>query len=131
MNLRPDPTFYASPKIAMQAPVENYAFTVMLSPDGSKSDGIAVVDVNPKSDTCGQIVHQVIVPTKGDEFHHFGWNACSSSLSPLTGHAFLERRYLIVPGIRSSRIFVIDVKEPLKAKIHKIIEPEEIFEKTG
>jgi len=83
MNLRPDPTFHASPKLAMQAPVENFAFTVMLSPNG-------------QSDTYGQIVHQVIVPNKGDEFHHFGWNACSSALSPLTGHAFLERRYLIV-----------------------------------
>ena len=29
------------------------------------------------------------------------------------------------------RIYVIDVKEPLKAKIYKIIEPEEVFEKTG
>ncbi|MEO0913706.1 MAG: selenium-binding protein SBP56-related protein, partial [Pseudomonadota bacterium] len=98
MNLRPDPTFYPTAKMAMDAPVEKVAFTVMLSPDGSKSDGIAVVDLNPTSDTYGQIVHQVIVPTKGDEFHHFGWNACSSALSPLTGHAFLERRYLIVPG---------------------------------
>jgi selenium-binding protein 1 len=88
MNLRPDPTFHATPKLAMQAPVEKYAFTVMLSPDGSQSDGIAVVDLDPKSETYGQIVHQVIVPYKGDEFHHFGWNACSSSLSPLSGHAF-------------------------------------------
>ena len=52
----------------------------------------------------------MIMPHKGDEFHHFGWNACSSALSPLTGHAFLERRYLIIPGIRSSRIYVIDIK---------------------
>jgi len=67
MNIRPDPTFHASPKLAMQAPVENFAFTVMLSPDGSKSDGIAVVDLRDGSDTYGQIVHQVIVPTKGDD----------------------------------------------------------------
>ena len=92
MNIRPDPTFHASPKLAMQAPVENYAFTVMLSPDGSQSDGIAVVDLNPKSKTYGKIVHEVVAPESGDEFHHFGWNACSSSLSPLSGHAFLERR---------------------------------------
>ena len=52
--------------------------------------------------------------------HHFGWNACSSALSPLTGHAFLERRYLIIPGIRSSRIYVIDCKKPKKPVIHKI-----------
>ena len=83
------------------------------------------------SKTYGEIVHTVMTETTGDEFHHFGWNACSSSLSPLSGHAFLERRYLIVPGIRSSRIFIFDVKDPLKAHIHKIIEPEELFEKTG
>ena len=72
------------------------------------------------------------MPYKGDEFHHFGWNACSSSLSPLTGHAFVERRYLIIPGIRSSRIYVVDTKpHPTQAKIHKIIEPEELFRKTG
>ena len=53
-------------------------------------------------------------------------------MSPLTGHAFLERRYLIIPGIRSSRIYVVDTKpDPTKAKIHKIIEPEEVFKKTG
>jgi selenium-binding protein 1 len=131
MNLRPDPTFHATAALAMKAPVENYAFTVMFSPDFSQPDGIAVIDVKPGSATYGQIVHKVIVPNKGDEFHHFGWNACSSSLSPLSGHAFLERRYLIVPGIRSSRIYVIDVKDPLKASIHKTIEPEEVFTKTG
>ena len=131
MIARPDPTFHPTAQLAMQAPMENYGFTVMLSPDGSLSDGIAVVDLNPDSATYAQIVHQVIVPTKGDEFHHFGWNACSSSLSPMSGHAFLERRYLIVPGIRSSRIYIIDVKDPLKAKIHKTIEPQEIFSKTG
>lgn len=131
MAIRPDETFHATAQLAMQAPVEKYGFTVMLSPDGAQSDGIAVVDLDESSSTYGQIVHQVIVPNKGDEFHHFGWNACSSSLSPLTGHAFLERRYLIVPGNRSSRIYIIDVKEPLKAKIHKTIEPEELFAKTG
>ena len=131
MNLRPDPTFYATAELAMKAPAEKLAFTLMLSPDGSKPDGLAVVDVNPKSKTYGDILHSLFMPNLGDEFHHLRWNACSSSLSPLTGHAFLERRYLIIPGIRSSRIYVIDVKEPLKAKIHRIIEADEIMEKTG
>ncbi len=132
MTARPDPTFHATAKLAMQAPVENYAYTLMLSPDFSQPDGLAVVDVNPKSKDFGKIVHTVIMPNKGDEFHHFGWNACSSALSPLNGHPFLERRFLIIPGIRSSRIYVIDTKGgPTKAKIHKIIEPEEVFAKTG
>ncbi|SIO53504.1 selenium-binding protein 1 [Rhodovulum sp. ES.010] len=131
MTVRPDPTFHASPRLAMEAPPETLAFVLMLSPDGSQPDGLAVVDADPGSKEYGQIVHQVIMPNTGDEFHHFGWNACSSALSPLSGHAFLERRYLIIPGIRSSRIYVVDVKEPRKAQIHKIIEPEEIFSKTG
>ena len=132
MTLRPDPTFHASPKLAMEAPAENYAYTLMLSPDFSEPDALAVVDVSPISKDYGKIVHTVTMPNKGDEFHHFGWNACSSALSPLTGHAFLERRYLIIPGLRSSRIYIIDTKpHPAEAKIHKIIEPEEVFRKTG
>ncbi len=132
MSVRPDVTFHASPRLAMEAPAETLAYTLMLSPDGSVPDGLAVVDVDPDSASFGKIVHQVLMPNTGDEFHHFGWNACSSALSPLTGHAFLERRYLIIPGIRSSRIYVVDVKGgPKAAKLHKVIEPEEIFAKTG
>ena len=129
--MKPDPTFHASPKLAMEAPPENFAFTIMLGKDKNQHDGLAVIDLRKGSKTYGEIVHTVMTETTGDEFHHFGWNACSSSLSPMSGHAFLERRYLIVPGIRSSRIFIFDVKEPLNAKIHKIIEPEEVFKKTG
>ena len=132
MTIRPDPTFHATAKLAMEAPPERYAYCLMLSPDFSRPDGLGVVHVDPKSSHYSKIVHTVMMPNKGDEFHHFGWNACSSALSPLTGHAFLERRYLIIPGLRSSRIYVIDTKpDPTKAKIHKIIEPEEVFRKTG
>ncbi len=28
MNIRPDPTFYPSPKLAMEAPVENFALCI-------------------------------------------------------------------------------------------------------
>src|SRR5262245_23803001 len=132
MTMRPDPSFHASPKLAMEAPPENFAYTLLLSPDFSKPDALAVIDTKPGSATFSQIVHTVTMPNKGDEFHHFGWNACSSALSPLTGHAFLERRYLIIPGLRSSRIYIVDTKpDPTQAKIHKIIEPEEVFKKTG
>jgi len=132
MNIRPDPTFHATPQMAMDAPRETFAYTLMLSADHSKPDGLAVINVNPNSKKYGEIVHTVMMPNKGDEFHHFGWNACSSALSPLTGHVFYERRYLIIPGIRSSRIYSIDTHpSPTEAKIHKIIEPEELFAKTG
>lgn len=132
MTIRPDPTFYASPALAMEAPAETYAYTLMLSPDFSQPDGLAVVDVDPNSARFGEVLHTLYMPYRGDEFHHFGWNACSSALYPLSGHGLLERRYLIIPGIRSSRIYVIDTQGgPTAARIHKIIEPEEVFRKTG
>jgi 56kDa selenium binding protein (SBP56) len=45
----------------------------------NRPDFIAVVDVDPESPTCGQIVHRTEMPNVGDELHHFGWNACSSA----------------------------------------------------
>jgi 56kDa selenium binding protein (SBP56) len=132
MIQRPDPTCHASPKLAIEAPPEKFAYSLLLSGDFSNPDALAVINVDPAANDCGKIVHTVTMPNKGDEFHHFGWNACSSALSPLTGHAFIERRYLIIPGLRSSRLYIIDTKpHPTEARIHKIIEPEEVFHKTG
>src|SRR5258708_10000085 len=104
MTMRPDPTFHASPKLAMEAPPERFAYTLLLSPDFSKPDALAVIDVKPGSSSYGQVVHTLTMPNKGDEVHHFGWNACSSTLSPLMAHNFLGPRYLIIPRIQPSRL---------------------------
>jgi selenium-binding protein 1 len=131
-TLRPDPTFYPSPRLAMEAPDESLAYVALLRPDKSKPDAIAVVDTRPDSKRYGKVVHRIELTVPGDELHHFGWNACSSMLCPLSGHPFVERRYLIVPGMRSSRLYIIDTKpDPTKAKIVKVIEPEEMIRKTG
>ena len=53
----------------MEAPPENFAYTLLLSPDFSKPDALAVIDVKPGSPTFSQIVHTVTMPYKGDEFH--------------------------------------------------------------
>src|SRR5439155_458273 len=43
-----------------------------------------------------------------------------------------ERRYLIVPGLLSSRIYVIDTQpDPKNPKIVKVIEPEEVASRAG
>jgi len=131
-NLRPDPTFHASPRLAMEAEREHIAYTALLSPDGSRPDALAVVDVDPGSSTYGKVLHRLDMPNRGDEFHHFGWNACSSALSPMSGHTFLKRRYLLIPGIRSSRIYVVDTQpDPTQPTIAKVIEPAEVLRKTG
>ena len=58
MNLRPDPTFHPSPRMAMEAPAETLAFTLMLSPDGSQPDGLAVGDL---LGLCIPLIVQVIM----------------------------------------------------------------------
>jgi hypothetical protein len=128
----PDPSFYPSPRLAMKAPKEKLAYVASFDPTRKRPDELAVVDVEAGSRTFGKIVGEVKMPNAGDELHHFGWNACSSCLCPSNPHPHVERRYLIVPGLRSSRIHVIDTKpDPKKPKIVKVIEPSEVAERSG
>jgi methanethiol oxidase len=127
-----DSTFYPSPQMAMEAPREELAYVAVINPEGQRPDAIAVMDVNPASATYGRVVGRTDMPNTGDELHHFGWNACSAALCPAMPHPHLERRYLIVPGLRSSRIHVLDVKpDPRKPRLTKVIEPEMVHRKTG
>ena len=129
---KPDPSFYPSPRMAAKAPIEKLAYVAMFDPDRKKPDAIAVVDVDPKSASYATIVGRTDMSALGDELHHFGWNACSSCLCPNAPHPHMERRYLIVPGLRSSRIYILDTKAtPKKPKLVQVIEPEEIAERTG
>lgn len=129
---KPDPTFYPSPRLAMQAPEEDLAYVAVFNPNkDGRPDAMTVVDVAPGSSTHGQLVGRVEMPTPGDELHHFGWNACSSALCPYAPHPHVERRYLIVPGLRSSRIHVLDTKsDPRRPKLVKVIQPEEVFSRA-
>ncbi|MGB6196873.1 MAG: selenium-binding protein SBP56-related protein, partial [Methyloceanibacter sp.] len=128
----PDPTFYPSPRLAAKAPAETLAYVAAFDPERKVPDSLAVVDVDPKSKSYSKIVGKLDLTHPGDELHHFGWNACSSCLCPNAPHPHVERRYLIVPGLRSSRIYVIDTKpDPRNPKFHKIVEPEELIEATG
>ena len=129
----PDPTFYPSPRMAMEAPQEQIAYVGIVNPtsDG-RPDVLGVLDVDPQSSTYGQIIERMEFPFSGDELHHFGWNACSAALCPNMPHPHVERRYLLLAGLRSSRIYVVDTKpDPRKPTIHKIIESEEIASKTN
>jgi selenium-binding protein 1 len=128
----PDPTFYPSPRLAARAPAEKLAYVAEFDPERRRPDRIAVVDVEPGSARYGAIVGRLEMPTAGDELHHFGWNACSSSLCPNAPHPHLERRYLVVPGLRSSRIHILDTKpDPTRPQLVKTIEPAEVADRAG
>jgi len=119
---------YASPAVARAQPPEKFVYVAALY-EGTgidRPDFIAVVDVDPESQTCGEIVGRTDMPNVGDELHHFGWNACSSAC-----HSRLARDTLVVPGFRSSRIHLLDVSDPRAPRIKDVVEGEEIKEKTG
>src|SRR6266700_1098236 len=131
--MRPDPTFYPSPGMAMQAPPERLAYVALLNAGkNGQRDAMGVIDLDPSSSEYGRLVGQTDSPRGDNELHHFGWNACSACLCPQNPHPHMERRYLIVPGIGSSRIYILDTKpNPRQPKIVKVIEPEEFTRKTG
>jgi methanethiol oxidase len=130
-----DPTFYRTPADAIAAPPERLAYVAAFDPTGRAKDAMTVIDSDPASSTYGQVVGWTELPTGGNELHHFGWNACSSALCH-QGHGDggqpLERRYLVVPGLRSSRIYVLDTKpDPRNPRVVREIEAEELAAKAG
>ena len=135
MPLKPDPSFYPSPASAMEGPPEELAYVVTLNtPENgdARPDALTVVDLKEGSASYGSVVGRLDMPNVGDELHHFGWNACSSALCPWAPHPHVERRYLIVPGLRSSRMHVVDVKEdPANPRLVKVIEADSLARRTG
>jgi len=118
---------YATPQAAIEESSREelaYVMGLYVGTDVDAPDFVAVVDLDPTSDTYAEVIDRVVMPNKGDELHHFGWNACSSSCH-VEG---LERRHLLVPGQRSSRIHVIDTEDRRNPELETVIEPEEVYE---
>lgn len=127
-----DPTFYRTAADAIAAPAEELAYVVAFDPAFQKQDALFVVDVNHQSSTYGQVIGSAKVPP-GNELHHFGWNACSSALKhQCHSPSNLQRRHLIVPGLRSSNIFIFDISpNPRAPKLIKTIPSAELSAKAG
>jgi selenium-binding protein 1 len=134
-----DPTFYRSPRDAIAAPSERVAYVAAFDPAGQARDAMTVLDCDPGSRTYGQLVGWTDLPTKGNELHHFGWNACSSALchqghGDHGGHGggTLERRYLVVPGLRSSSTYILDTgPDPRSPRLIREIGAQELANKAG
>jgi len=115
---------FASPAEAMNAPRETllYVPAIYTGTPVKKPDYIATVDVDPKSKTYSQVVHRLPMPSPGDELHHTGWNVCSSCHA----HDDKVRRFLIVPGVKSSNVHIVDTSEARAPKLHKTIPGRDI-----
>ncbi|MCI0703743.1 MAG: selenium-binding family protein [Planctomycetia bacterium] len=112
----------------MKAPREKFLFiTCTYANTGiNKPDYLAVVDVNPESMSYSEVVQGLSMTETGDELHHFGWNICAACHGKPG-----DRRYLIVPGLASGRIYIVDTKDPTDLKMRKVIQPDVIAKKTN
>ena len=121
---------YASPAEAMKAPRETllYSIAIYTGTGIQKPDYLATIDADPASPTYSQVVSRLEMPGIGDELHHMGWNACSSCHHDSS----MERRYLIVPGVRSSNLHIVDtMADPRRPRIHKVIDGAMIKARTN
>jgi len=128
-----DPTFYRSPADAISAPPEQLAYVVAFDRAAQQPDALAVLGTDPESAGYGQVVGWADLPSRGNELHHFGWNACSSAFAHAGHHADgLQRRYLLIPGIRSSYIHVYDTHpDPRQPALARTITPDELANNAG
>ncbi len=121
---------YASPQEAIKAPREKVVYTICIytGTGVQKPDYLATIDVDEESPTYGQVISRLEMPNIGDELHHMGWNACSSCHHD----ASMKRRYLIVPGVRTTNFHIIDTAtDPREPRLHKMIDGDEIKKKTN
>lgn len=120
---------YASPADAAKSARETLAYVTVtcVGIDRQRPDYLATVDVDPQSRTYSQVIHRLAMPKPGDELHHFGWNACSSC----HGDPTRARRFLLLPGLRSSRIQVADLADPRAPRLHKAIEAADIADRAN
>ena len=106
----PDPTFYDSPRHAMQAPAERLAYVALLSTGEQDSP-------MPSASWTPTPRRRATAPWWGAPISPGGQRAAplrlervQLALCPYAPHAHIERRYLIVPGIHTSHIHILDTK---------------------
>lgn len=114
---------FATPLEAMQkGEREKLLYVSMIPCAENQPDYLATIDIDPNSATYQQVIHRLYVPNINDELHHFGWNACSSC----HGDSEKQRRFIILGGFKSSRIYIVDTANETKPSLYKTIESDEL-----
>jgi len=98
-----------SPYMAKIVGQEDYVYVWTLGMEGlgDEQDKLVTVDVNPDSETYGEVVHTLSVGGR-NEAHHSGLSD--------------DRRYLWAGGLDTNKIFIFDVhSNPAEPRLHKTI----------
>jgi selenium-binding protein 1 len=121
---------YKSPQDAINAKCEKIVYTICIYTGTGidKPDYLATIDVDEVSSTYGEVIHRLELGKPGDELHHMGWNACSSCNNDET----MERKYLIIPGLRTTNFYIVDTaSNPLAPSLFKKIDGNIVKSKTN
>ncbi len=120
---------YASPEEAMKAPREKllYATALYVGTETKKPDYLATIDVDPDSPTIRK--SSTAPPCRT-------WaTSCTTSVGMLAAVATVtrlsSRRFIVLPGLLSGRIHILDAADPAAPKLSKTIEPERIAAETN
>jgi selenium-binding protein 1 len=88
---------------------EKLLYVACVNKGGKDPDFVAVVGVDPdEPSTFGKIIHRVDMLNIADELHHFGYNH--------------DKTYLMVPGLFSGRIYIVDVSDPMRPFVKTVNE---------
>ena len=127
-QMTPDPSFYPSPRMAMDAPPRN--IRLRRAPRSHQKEA--------RCDRCGRRrsgVGQLRADRRAGGHADMPATSCIISAGTRAARACARIRpirtwsgaILVVPGLRSSRIHIIDTKpDPRAPKIVKVIEPETV-----
>ena len=95
---------------------EKLLYVASVNVGGNDPDFVAVVGVDPNDpSTYGKIIHRVDMLNIGDELHHFGYNH--------------DKTYLMVPGLFSGRLYIVDVLNPERPVMKSV--NEDLAKKSG
>jgi selenium-binding protein 1 len=113
---------YNSPTEASRGPREKWLYVTCLPAAGNPSrtpDYVATVDVDPQSPTFCQVIRRAYALQPDQEFHHSGWNTCSSCKHP-EGRS---RDKFIVPCLHSDCIYVFEVdrSDERNLKLYRVV----------
>mgnify|MGYP005854055991 CR=1 FL=1 len=82
-------------------------------------DFLAVVDVDPRSDTYSQVVHCMPLPYKGDELHHYGWQGWPFPVPALVTDQLIsmDDRFLYCSLWLHGEVRQYDITDPARPRL--------------
>ena len=117
-----DLRIFASPAKARKSPPEKLAYVVAIY----AGTGIASPTTwRPSTSTRRR--RPIRRSSTGCRCRTSATNCTTSAGTPAAvATAQRDRRYLIIPGLVSGRIHIVDTADPAQPKLHKVIEPDEV-----